>query len=277
MTAAMGRPEKEIPATSGRHLRVVAARLRELRAAAGRTYQELSKQPGANGYSPAALRSAASGACIPTEQVVTAFAKACEADPNELLSLRLKAARAAAWDAEPDPPRRLSPCMVNTVNELRTAMRYIHLQAGKPSTRALEEGAGGRLPHSTLDRVLDTKQKPRMPSEDLLKAFLQQCGVAPARQQAWLDARQRLVDNNPRLKEREQRRWDRERTRAGHWYGCTAAEEAHMRREENQKYQALRRTRAIADDLDYGIDFDGEEECTDQRAIEYAYNRALFT
>jgi len=269
----VGRPEKPIPPTASTQLRQLAVLLRELRSGAGLTYGALTARSEAGGFSAATLRRAASGTWLPSENVTTAFANACGADPGPALQLRLKAARAAAWADEPDKPRRVSPGEVFSTTDLRTAMRYIHLQAGRPSTRELEAHAPhGHLPHTTLDRVLDPRQRPRLPGAELLEAFLTGCRIPAHRRTAWLTARQRLVNSNARLSACELAR----RTRPGgrfvppgrrSWSSCDAVEEAAIRQEENKRFQAFKKSWKDPDDLDYGFDYGtGEDEYTDQRA-----------
>ena len=73
----MGRHEKQLDTGAG-PLALFAGELRQMRRAAGSpTYREMSK---AARYSPSALSAAASGALLPSEGVVAAYAEACGQD-----------------------------------------------------------------------------------------------------------------------------------------------------------------------------------------------------
>ncbi len=275
MKPAVGRPEKSIPAGAGKELRAFVQHLRDLRTAANMSLDDIAGHPASAGRSKATFQRAVAGTDMPTEDVTIAFVEACGGDVGKALRLRLrrKAASAAAWAIESDPPQRISPSEILNLTDLRTAMRYIHLQAGHPSSRALQKGAPpGHLPHTTLDRLLDTKQKPRLPTPELLEAFLTGCHVAPPRKRAWMAAYHRLVIANPVLSARESARNARYEDDGPHdpvWNRL-------HREEQERRFWSIRnghRRRTYPGD--FGRDLDEVEEYTDQWAIEYANQKAI--
>ncbi|GAA2752936.1 hypothetical protein [Kitasatospora cinereorecta] len=152
-------------------------------------------------------------------------------------------------------------------------MRYIHLQAGAPSSRELEAGAPPRhLAHTTLDRLLDTHTKPRLPSSELLEAFLAGCGIPAPRRKAWHDTRQ-LLAGNPGMSARALARIARTRSSSPYrppggrvpqerstWSHDRVEEDA-LREEKNQQLQALRKNHTAPDELDWANDYGtGEDE-----------------
>ncbi|MFL6114710.1 MAG: helix-turn-helix domain-containing protein [Catenulispora sp.] len=85
----MGRLEKQLDPHTG-PLAQLALDLRDLRRRAGApTYREMSK---AAGYSPSALSAAASGANLPSAQVLAAYVRACGGDAEEWLLRRAEIA-----------------------------------------------------------------------------------------------------------------------------------------------------------------------------------------
>ncbi|WP_435652369.1 hypothetical protein [Kitasatospora purpeofusca] len=230
----MARPEKPIPDSASAELRALAQYLRKLRATAGLEFRAMAACPDSGGYSAITFQRAASGERIrrrgadgkvvvageqiPSKNVTAAFARLCGGNVERALKLRLEAARADAWrgvrrayntalrehwDAGDPPPRHISPSEVVSLRDLRTAMRYIHLQAGGPSSRELERAdPTGNLRHTTLDRVLNHRAKPRLPAPGLFDAFLTGCNVAERHRKAWKDAYHRLVDADERLSAR---------------------------------------------------------------------------
>ncbi|MFC6593265.1 hypothetical protein [Kitasatospora paranensis] len=230
----MGRPENPIPDNASKELRALAQYLRKLRANAGLNFRAMAVHPDGGRYSAITFQRAASGERIrrkgadgkqivageqiPSEKVAEAFARVCGGDVAKARKLRREAARADAWrsvrhaynralregwDAGDPPPRHISPSEVVSLRDLRTAMRFIRLQAGGPSSRELE-GADptGHLRHTTLDRVLNHRAKPRLPTPELFEAFLVGCNVAERHRKAWKNAYQRLVDADERLSAR---------------------------------------------------------------------------
>lgn len=93
------------------------------------------------------------------------------------------------------------PTRIHTPAHLTHALRSLHLTAGQPSLRGIEQLAGSRgarLSRSTAGRVL---RGDRLPSADTLRAFLSVCGVPAADVPAWMMARDRLrlADNARRV------------------------------------------------------------------------------
>ncbi|MET9618123.1 helix-turn-helix domain-containing protein [Kitasatospora indigofera] len=257
----MSRPEKPLPDSAGKELRALAQHLRGLRSAAGLGYRELAAHPHASGYSAATFRRAANGEQVPAQEVTAAFAKACGGNPAKALRLRLNAARGAAWEAArkawvrsmqdaiatgrpsiAPPPPHLAPSDVRSLPELLIAMRYIHLQAGAPSSRELERAAPpGHLPHTTLDRLLDSRAKPQLPSPELLDAFLTGCGVPAPRRDAWISAYMRLLDDDPTLRVRAQARRLRGVPLSHHVPPEELEREEQRREMDRWRFQLLRR------------------------------------
>ncbi|MFI8085290.1 hypothetical protein ACIF6L_31435 [Kitasatospora sp. NPDC086009] len=264
----MGRPEKPIPDAASKELRALAQHLRKLRATAGLEFRAMAAHPDSGRYSAITFQRAASGERIrrkgadgkqivageqiPSEKVVEAFTRVCGGDVEKALKLRMEAARADAWrsvrraydralregrDAGDPPPRRISPSEVVRLRDLRTAMRYIHLQAGGPSSRELERAdPTGHIRHTTLDRVLDHRAKPRLPTPELFEAFLVGCNVAERHRKAWKDAYQRLVDADERLSARADAREARSTSDPDwHTWGLDAQERQERTEEIKQR------------------------------------------
>ncbi|WP_157537213.1 hypothetical protein [Kitasatospora azatica] len=270
----MGRPEKPIPAGAGKELRAFIQHLRDLRAAAGLSLDDIARHPASDGRSMATFQRAVAGTAMPTEDVTIAFVGACGGDVGKALRLRRRAASAAAWAIESDPPQRISPSEILNLTDLRTAMRYILLQAGRPSSRALQKGAPrGHLPHTTLDRLLDTKQKPRLPSPRLLEAFLAGCHVPAPRMEAWMAAYHRLVAANPGLISTHERARIARKTFIG--WGEPGWDSLHREEQERRFWSIRKENRHRTYPGDFGRDLDEVEEYTDQWAIEYANQKAI--
>lgn len=97
----MGRHEKQLDPAAG-PLALFAGELRQMRRSAGSpTYREMSK---AARYSPSALSAAASGALLPSEGVVAAYAEACGQDAATWVARR-SALRARLEDDSPQTPQ----------------------------------------------------------------------------------------------------------------------------------------------------------------------------
>ncbi|MGW2547943.1 helix-turn-helix domain-containing protein [Kitasatospora sp. NPDC001574] len=264
----MGRPEKPIAADAFVELRRLAHHLRKLRADARLSYRQIAEHPDSNSYSVATFQRAAAGVTVPTKEVTIAFAKACGNNADTALRLRREAARAIAWAAERNLPRRVTPGAIFSLTDLRTAMRYAHLQAGRPSSRVLEADAPpGHLPHTTLDRLLDPRKRPRLPSRQLLEAFLSACAVPPPRRKEWMAAYQRLADH-PSLGARALARIARTHGDGTPYRPSWQSSQLHdrveeeaLRKERNQQFKAFRKTWKPPDDLDWANDYGtGEDE-----------------
>jgi transposase len=152
--------------------------------------------------------------------------------------------------------------------DLRTAMRYVHLQAGAPSSRSLEAGAPrGHLPHTTLDRLLNTREKPRLPSVELLDAFLVGCHIPARRRKGWEAARERLVGADATLSARERARLARSTSYGA--YHDADWDNTHHQEQERRFWKLRKGNRNRPHPSDFGLPDDAVEEYTDQWAIEY--------
>ena len=292
----MPRPEKPLDAAHPeRH--PLARYLRGLHTAAGLGYREIAEHPlavRADGVriSAASFQGVAAARIFPTEDVTAAFAKICGGDVDKALKLRLKAARAAAWrrawhahntallegrDPGERPPRRISPGDVSSLRDLRTAMRYIHLQAGAPSSRKLERAAPpGRLPHTTLDRLLDTREDPGLPTPELLDAFLAGCHVSGRNRKAWRDAYERLVHTDPAASARAWVRRVRDLPLSDYVMPDELASVVQQREDNYWFFRRLRRGHTWdIDPRSFGLPYDTVEEYIDQWAVAYADNKNM--
>lgn len=123
----MGRQEKHLDPADGA-LALFAGELRQMRRQAGSpTYREMSKLAR---YSPSALSAAASGALLPSEGVVAAYAAACGQD-GALWVARREAVRAGLEDDE---------------RSLRTAAPGAAAAAAEGPVRALTAATGAGAP-----------------------------------------------------------------------------------------------------------------------------------
>lgn len=141
------------------------------------------------------------------------------------------------------------------------------LQPHRPAHRdALHPPPDRHLPHSTLDRLLDTRARPRLPSPELLDAFLTGCSVPAPRRSAWTAAL-RLLADNPGKSARALAEIARTRSSAPYrpqgrraWFHDRVEEDA-LHEEKNQQLQALRKNRTVPDELDRADDHGtGEDE-----------------
>ncbi|WP_405822304.1 helix-turn-helix domain-containing protein [Streptomyces sp. NBC_01390] len=195
---------RELMPSSARY-EELAQWLRALRQRAGLTYRqmsELTERPWVAGptYSAVTLCRADSGAALPRQQVVETYAQVCGATRREA---RLRWERAAvgaesaAGGPQPQPipraGRRLE--LVYHPAHLLEAMHQVRLAAGQPSLREMQRRArelgAGPLPRSTVADVLAGL---RMPSEDLLIAYVRACGHHDQHVVQWRGAWARAVN-----------------------------------------------------------------------------------
>ncbi|MEU0688346.1 helix-turn-helix domain-containing protein [Streptomyces uncialis] len=134
----MGRKEKPVVDKGNRFLVDLALWLRAEKARTGKSYRELAELADRH---PTTLQRAASGNRVPRLPVVMAFAKACDAPPEE--------ARRLWRDAQYEEtvhgcPHRRHLCLacIGDAEELRLALREVHHRAGMPSSRVVERHAG---------------------------------------------------------------------------------------------------------------------------------------
>lgn len=195
----MGRPELPVDHTVPERGELAAA-LRELRADAGLTYDELASR---TGLSAATLKRAASGRTVPSWSTFTAFTDACcnvdgavmsqlRRELGELTSL-WRSARVAERGRLKHLRRPASPELVTTAGHLSEALEYFYEGAGAVSLRRLQALAGGAhlLPVSTAARIVSRQALPA--SRQQCVAFLSACGLGPRLVRRWADAYERLT------------------------------------------------------------------------------------
>jgi anti-sigma factor RsiW len=125
----MGRHEKHLDPAAG-PLALFAGELRQMRRAAGSpTYREMSK---AARYSPSALSAAASGALLPSEGVVAAYAEACGQDGAAWVARRAAVRAGLEDDGDgPQEPRALASRSVEPERASAKSRRFFrHRAAG---------------------------------------------------------------------------------------------------------------------------------------------------
>ncbi|GAA2774953.1 hypothetical protein Sros01_83460 [Streptomyces roseochromogenus] len=186
----MGRPERPVPHPH-RALGRLALGLRDTRHQARLTYTQLAAN--ATGFSRPTLQRAASGKTLPTRETVTAYARACDADPGPLLELWEAAARerAAANLRKSAPAVR----QIQDEADMGAALRNLHLDAGAPSCREIERrtstSAGTmRVPRNTVHQILSRQRFPSY--RDQLRALLSALGVPVTGHEDWLRAWSRV-------------------------------------------------------------------------------------
>ncbi|MFD9574655.1 helix-turn-helix domain-containing protein [Streptomyces sp. NPDC059982] len=186
----MGRPEQPVPHPHGA-LGRLALGLRHTRHSAHLTYHQLAGK--AAGFSRPTLQRAASGRTLPTPDTVTAYARACNADPAPLLALWKTAARerAAGTLRKPAPAIR----QIQDEADMGAALRNLHLDAGAPSCREIERRTRNhadtiRVPRNTVHQILSRRRFPR--SKDQLRAVLTALGVPATGHETWLRAWSRV-------------------------------------------------------------------------------------
>lgn len=181
----MGRIEKEIVTTNAA-LRDLVEWLRVQRVMAGLTYRELAERAGLHATT---LQRVASGNSVPKLMPVLAYARGCDAQPEDARRLwrraRREHVRSGSYSGgRPAPP----PALVGDFAELSAALRELYEEAGAPSLRVMEQRAGGfgALPRSSAHRIVNKQAVPRGHHQFL--AFLRACEVPAPRLKAWEDA-----------------------------------------------------------------------------------------
>ncbi|MFD5341536.1 helix-turn-helix domain-containing protein [Streptomyces hawaiiensis] len=179
----MGRREQPIRPCS-KSLRALAAWLRSGREEAGLTYQQLAAR---TPFSPDTLARAASGGSVPRNvKVVVAYAGACglsEAEAERLWKLaRRDEARAAGVLNGQRSGVHIS--VVKDFADLHSAIVEQYQNAGSPALRNLDDriGGHGRLPHSTVSRVLNGQSRP---SRSFILAFAEAVNVRRSEIPEW--------------------------------------------------------------------------------------------
>ncbi|MFJ9058516.1 helix-turn-helix domain-containing protein [Streptomyces sp. NPDC102409] len=181
----MGRPEKEITTTSAA-LRDLAEWLREQRARAGLNYRELADRAGLHATT---LQRVASGGSVPRLMPVLAYARGCDAQPEDARRLwqraRREHLRAGAHRGRQPAP---TPGLVRDFADLSAALRGLYEEACAPPLRIMEQRAGGfgALPRSSAHRIVNKQTVPHCSQQFL--AFLRACEVPAERWKEWEDA-----------------------------------------------------------------------------------------
>ncbi|MCY0954099.1 helix-turn-helix domain-containing protein [Streptomyces sp. H27-S2] len=189
----MGRPESPVDHTLPAR-GALAVALRELRTAAGLSYDKLAAR---SGVSATALKRATSGRHVPARETVEAIAAACHAQDDEGLAQLWLDARIAERGRLQGRRRPASPELVTTPGALSQALVYFYERAGAPTLRRLSVLAGGRhlLPVSTAGRVVAGQVLPASRQQCL--AFLEACGVGLRLRVRWADAYDRIAAPAP--------------------------------------------------------------------------------
>ncbi|MGW6015604.1 helix-turn-helix domain-containing protein [Streptomyces sp. NPDC055210] len=178
----MGRREQPIRPCS-KSLQTLAAWLRSGRKQAGLTYEQLAAH---TPFSPDTLARAASGNVPRNVEVVVAYAGACglpAAEAERLWKLvRRDAARAAGVLNGQRGGMHIS--VVKDFADLHSAIVEQYQNAGSPALRKLDEriGGHGRLPHSTVSRVLKRRSRP---SRRFVLAFAEAVDVRRSEVAEW--------------------------------------------------------------------------------------------
>ncbi|MFI9295400.1 helix-turn-helix domain-containing protein [Streptomyces gardneri] len=179
----MGRRENPI-AQCSKSLRVLATWLRDGRAEVGLTYGQLAAR---TDFSADTLARAASGRHVPqSPSVVVAYAQACGRSTKEAERL-WKLARRDEAHAQGVLRGHRSGGHISVVKDfadLRSAIVDLYQHDGGPPLRSLDQRIGGvgRLPHSTVGRVLAGRSTP---GRALVLAFAEACGVRRADLAEW--------------------------------------------------------------------------------------------
>ncbi|WP_406490660.1 transcriptional regulator [Streptomyces sp. NBC_01604] len=162
----------------------MAAWLRSGREEAGLTYEQLAAR---TAFSPDTLARAVSGSSVPRNvKVVLAYAAACglpeaEAERFWKLARRDEARAAGALNGQHGG---LHISVVKDFADLHSAIVEQYQNAGSPPLRTLDDriGGHGRLPHSTVSRVLKGKSRP---SRSFIVAFAEAVNVRRSELAEW--------------------------------------------------------------------------------------------
>jgi transcriptional regulator with XRE-family HTH domain len=168
----MGRREAPVRASS-KAMSELALWLRSERSRSGLTYAQLASR---TGISAPTLSRATKGGRLPTQTVVEAFARGCGADVRKATAL-WRRARYANERSGREEPALVLPEYVHNFVQLHAAVRGLYQRVGSPPLRRLEAttpGQHGRLPHSSVSRMLRGQAIPR---RELLLAFVQACAT----------------------------------------------------------------------------------------------------
>ncbi|WP_331731916.1 helix-turn-helix domain-containing protein (plasmid) [Streptomyces avidinii] len=106
---------------------------------------------------------------------------------SERQASRITAIGPASQSGRPDP----TP--ITTSAELAAALNAVHIWAGSPSLRTMQEASNGVLRRATISDMLNTKkaeETQRIPDFDRYIAFVQLCGIRDT--EDWVAAWRRL-------------------------------------------------------------------------------------
>ncbi|MFF6990342.1 helix-turn-helix domain-containing protein [Streptomyces sp. NPDC010273] len=193
----MGHSKTSVPQSA--HYYELAQWLRSLRERSGFTYRQMAEliedaRIAGPGCSAATLSRADRGTVLPRRDVVEAYALVCGATRRDARARWERAARRGdAADGAGEPPLVSRPGhrpeFVYHPAHLLEAMHRLRLAAGRPSLREMQKRArelgAGSLPRSTLAEVLAGL---RMPSEELLIAYVRACGQHDENLPTWRHA-----------------------------------------------------------------------------------------
>ncbi|MGW5739653.1 MULTISPECIES: helix-turn-helix domain-containing protein [Streptomyces] len=154
---------------------MLAAYLRRLRQATGKTYEELADSTLCSASS--LKRAARGGERAPAWATVEDYVAAAGGDLATAKALH-QAAKGAAARARRDARRCVvvpKPQFVRDAADLSGAMRDAYDRAGRPPVREMEEQAGWRLAHSTAHQIVRGRALPNDVRTYI--AFLQACEI----------------------------------------------------------------------------------------------------
>ncbi|MFI6125420.1 helix-turn-helix domain-containing protein [Streptomyces sp. NPDC051064] len=182
----MARRENPVPPCS-RSLLALVTWLRSGRDAAAVTYEQLSAR---TEYSADTLARAASGRSVPQNlTVVLAYAAACGLSTKDAERLWKHARRDEARTQGVFSGHRsgVHISVVKDFADLHAAIVDLHHDDGRPPLRSLDARLGGvgRLPHSTVGRVLKGSSTP---SRTFVAAFAEACNVRRSELPEWTKA-----------------------------------------------------------------------------------------
>ncbi|WP_097992328.1 helix-turn-helix domain-containing protein [Streptomyces sp. f51] len=182
----MARRENPVPPCS-RSLLALVTWLRSARDTAGLTYRQLAAR---TEYSADTLARAASGRSVPQNlTVVLAYAAACGLSKKEAERLWKHARRDEARTQSVLSGHRsgVHISVVKDFADLHGAIVDLHHDDGRPPLRSLDARLGGlgRLPHSTVGRVLKGSSTP---TRTFVAAFAEACNVRRSELPEWTKA-----------------------------------------------------------------------------------------
>jgi hypothetical protein len=195
----MGRPEKPVDRTL-RHRAALADYLRQVRREAELTYEDITVKVGTLA-SPATLKRAASGTCVPKYLTVLLFMLACSVEQADMLAERKKTAmslwRLARREERGTLQATPRPQYVTDRADLTKALAALYETAGAPPLRMMQRLSNNAavLPLSTLARIVNRETIPA--DEKQLLAFVHACGVSDRKAILWSKAWSKAAAKRP--------------------------------------------------------------------------------